>query len=498
MSGTGSAIVRSSRPHAGHTLVAGVDCSTQATKVVVVDVDAGEVAGFGYAPHSVLGEDGARETDPRVWWEALRAAIAQTELAGRLDAISIAGQQHGLVVLGADQQPLRPAILWNDVRCAQDASALVDALGAEQWAQQIGVVPVASLTISSWAWLRRVEPEVARATDAVRLPHDYLTERLCGEAVTDRGDASGTGWWSVTRERYDETALRLPGVQLRSDLLPRVLGPAQAAGSVRPRAAAELGLRTGTLVGPGTGDNMAAALALAAAPGMAVMSLGTSGTVYCVSRTPISDQTGVVAGFADATGRFLPLACTLNATTVVDRVAGWLRLEREAVQAGGEVVVLPFLDGERTPNLPRAAGTITGLRHTTTPGQILRASYEGVIATLLAALDDVSAATGELDPQAPIILVGGGARGAIWRETVSRLSGRPVEVPDEQELVALGAAVQAAAVFAGEDPGAVAERWKLREGTVIEPGERDEQTLARFRRALAVSVRLNQEAEVDQ
>jgi xylulokinase len=232
---------------------------------------------------------------------------------------------------------------------------------------------------------------------------------------------------------------------------------------------------------------------------MAVMSLGTSGTVYCVSRTPISDQTGVVAGFADATGRFLPLACTLNATTVVDRVAGWLRLEREAVQAGGEVVVLPFLDGERTPNLPRAAGTITGLRHTTTPGQILRASYEGVIATLLAALDDVSAATGELDPQAPIILVGGGARGAIWRETVSRLSGRPVEVPDEQELVALGAAVQAAAVFAGEDPGAVAERWKLREGTVIEPGERDEQTLARFRRALAVSVRLNQEAvEVDQ
>jgi xylulokinase len=481
----------------GRTLVAGVDCSTQATKVLVVDLADGEVVAHGYAPHSVLGDGGARETDPRNWWDALRAAIAQTRLAGRLEAISIAGQQHGLVVLGADQQPLRPAILWNDVRCADDAKALVEELGAAQWAQRIGVVPVASLTISSWAWLRRVEPEIALATDAVRLPHDYLTERLCGEAVTDRGDASGTGWWSVTRERYDETVLQLPGVKLSPERLPRVLGPAEPAGHVRPRAAAELGLRVGTPVGPGTGDNMGAALALAAAPGSAVMSLGTSGTVYCVSQAPTSDETGIVAGFADATGRFLPLACTLNATLVVDRVAGWLGLDREAVQAGGEVVVLPFLDGERTPNLPRAAGTIAGLRHSTTPGQILRASYEGVVATLLNALDHLGAASGELDSQAPIMLVGGGARGAVWRETVSRLSGRTVEIPDAQELVALGAAVQAAAVLGGEDPAAVAGRWKLRAGTVIECRERDEQALARFRGALAATSRLN-EGEVDQ
>lgn len=464
--------------------------------MLVVDAADGAVVGYGVSPHEVHGHGGARETDPRTWWGALRAALAQTGLAGQVEAVSIAGQQHGLVVLGVDGEPLRPAILWNDVRAATDADALVNELGAVEWARRIGVVPVASLTISSWAWLRRVEPEVASATAAVRLPHDYLTERLCGEAVTDRGDASGTGWWSAVRERYDEAILQMPLVQLPAGLLPRVLGPVELAGTVQPGPATELGLRPGTPVGPGTGDNMGAALALAARPGAAVMSLGTSGTVYCVAETPASDPTGMVAGFADATGRFLPLACTLNATMVVDRVAGWLRVDREATEPGGEVVMLPFLDGERTPNLPHAAGTVTGLRHSTTPGQILRASYEGVIATLLAALDRVGAVTGGLADDAPVVLIGGGARGAVWRETVSQLSGRRVEVPDAEELVALGAAVQAAAVLAGEDPVAVAERWNLRAGTVIERRQQDEQTLERYRPVLAAASQLN-EGKVD-
>jgi xylulokinase len=414
-----------------------------------------------------------------------------------VSGVSIAAQQHGLVVLGADGRPLRPAILWNDVRGADDARALVEELGAAEWARRIGVVPVASLTISSWAWLRRVEPESARATHAVRLPHDYLTERLCGEAVTDRGDASGTGWWSVTRGCYDEDILELPRVRLNPEHLPRVLGSAEAAGTVRPRAAAELGLRAGTLVGPGTGDNMSAALALGARPGSPVMSLGTSGTVYCVADAPVNDATGVVNGFADATGRFLPLACTLNATLIIDRVAGWLGIDREAAQAGGEVVVLPFLDGERTPNLPRAAGTVTGLRHATTPRQILGAAYEGVVAALLEALAQIGTVTGALSSHAPIILIGGGARGPVWRETVSRLSGRALEIPDAQELVALGGAVQAAAVLAGEDPCDVAARWNVRAGTVIEGGQRDDQALERFRTVLAATSQLN-EGTVDQ
>jgi xylulokinase len=474
-----------SRP--GQSLVAGVDCSTQATKVLVVDAADGTIVGQGQAAHQVHGIGGARETDPRLWWDALRAALAQTGLGQRIESISIAGQQHGLVALGGDGEPVRPAILWNDVRAAEDAVSLVEELGPEEWAHRIGVVPVASLTISSWAWLRRMEPEVVRSTRAVRLPHDYLTERLCGDGVTDRGDASGTGWWSVTHERYDETILGLPQVRLERERLPRVLGPAEAAGTVRPGVAAELGLRAGALVGPGTGDNMGAALALATAPGWPVMSLGTSGTVYCVTEAAASDETGVVAGFADATGRFLPLAATLNATLAVDRMADWLGIDREATETGGEVVVLPFLDGERTPNLPNAAGTVTGLRHATTPGQILRAAYEGVVIALLIALE----AIGTVAPDAPITLIGGGARGAAWRETVARMSGRRVEIPDARELVALGAAVQAAAVLGGKDPTDIAAEWNVRAGTVIEPRQRDERALERFRRVLAATSELN-------
>jgi xylulokinase len=168
------------------TLVAGVDCSTQSTKVVVLDAETGETVGRGQAPHSVTGSGGARETHPDVWWEAFRIALGQTGLAGQIAAISVAGQQHGLVCLDASGRPLRPAMLWNDTRSAADAVRLVESLGgATSWANRIGVVPVASFTASKWAWLRRRERDVASRTAAIRLPHDYLTERLAGEGVED-------------------------------------------------------------------------------------------------------------------------------------------------------------------------------------------------------------------------------------------------------------------------------------------------------------------------
>jgi xylulokinase len=477
----------------GRILVAGVDCSTQATKVLIVDADGGEVLASGRAPHTVSGAEGARETDPEQWWQALGLALAQTGRAGDVKAISIAAQQHGLVVLDAPAgRPLRPAILWNDTRAAADAQALIEDLGgARRWADLVGVVPVAALTVCSWAWLRRAEPHSARGAGALRLPHDFLTERLCGAAVTDRGDASGTGWWSAAVERYVPEVLDLERVALDPRLLPAVLGPTEPAGCVGERCASALGLRRGTIVGAGTGDNMAAALALALAPGQPVISLGSSGTVYCLSPDPVSDPSGVVAGFADASGRHLPLACTLNATLAVERVASWLGIDREAVEPGGEVVVLPFLDGERTPNLPGAAATITGLRHATTPGQILRATYEGVIATLLGALEALEGHLGERS-QAPIVLIGGGARGAAWREVLTRLSGRAIEVPALGELAAYGAAVQAAAVLGGERPQDVAARWPGRTGALLAPAQADERALQRFRRTLAATMRLNE------
>lgn len=451
------------------SLVAGVDCSTQATKVLVVDADTGRVVTSGRAEHEVTGTGGARETHPDVWWTALREALAATGRAGDVAAIAVAGQQHGLVVLDAAARPLRPAMLWNDTRAAPDAEGLREALGAERWAEQVGLVPVASFTVSKWAWLRRVEPAVAAAAVAVRLPHDVLTSWMVGEGVTDRGDASGTGWWSPRTGTYVDEVLGLPAVDLDPDLLPRVLAATEPAGTLRPDVATELGLRPDVVVGPGTGDNMGAGLGLGLGPGTPVVSLGTSGTAYAASTRWAADPTGAVAGFADAADGFLPLAATLNCTVAVDRMATLLGIDRDAVADDTPCVVLPYLDGERTPDLPHAAGTIAGLRHGTTPQQVLRAAYEGAAASLLDVVDTIDAHSSGIDADAPLVLIGGGARGSAWREVVRGLSGRALQVPVQDELVALGAAVQAAAVLTGQGLRTVAEQWDTRRGRAVDP-----------------------------
>ncbi|WP_260609999.1 xylulokinase, partial [Streptomyces sp. WAC06614] len=457
-------------------VVLGVDSSTQSTKAVFVDAFTGEVLATGRAPHVVQGVGGARETDPEVWWEALRTAVTAglDALAGRgagpgaVAGLAVAGQQHGLVTLDRDGRALRPALLWNDTRSAPQAVELVDALGGPAaWSDRTGSVPVASFTAAKWLWLRRNDPGTASACAAVRLPHDFLTERLCGQAVTDPGDASGTGWYDTGRGAYDPELLELLG--LSPALLPAVAPTAGfRAGSLTPAAAAVLGLPAGIAVAAGTGDNMAAAVGLGLGrSGLLdhpVLSLGTSGTAFAVTADrPRTRGLPQVAGFASADGGFLPLACTLNCTLAVDKMSALLGLDRDDTAPGGEAVLLPYLDGERTPDLPAASGLLTGLRHTTTRQQLLGAAYEGAVVTLLRALDDVLRACG-LDPAdprtaaLPLRLVGGGAAGRTWRDTVRRLSGRPLVVPARTEHVALGAAALAAGAT-GEDPVAVVRAW---------------------------------------
>lgn len=448
----------------------------------MVDVESGEIVGSGRAEHSVSGRDGARETDPEEWWNALAAALDQTGCKEEIAAISVGAQQHGLVVIDKDGRPLRRAILWNDVRSAPDSLAIIEALGGPaRTAELIGSLPLAAFTVTSWAWLRRMEPEIVKRVAGVRLPHDWLTERLTGNAVTDRGDVSGTGWWSTATEAYAPEVLDNALVQLAQESLPRVLKPAEAAGKLRAEAAQQLGLSSDVTVGPGTGDNPAAALAIGLRMGEPAMSLGTSGTVYTKSSRRSADLSGVVVGMADATGQFLPLACTLNCTLAVDRVAAWMSLDREDVAASARAVVLPYLDGERTPNLPDSAGSIVGLRHDTSPREILLAAYEGAAWSLIEAMAALEVNSGRLDPEAPIILIGGGAQGAAWQRTVRRLSGRAVIVPEAKELVALGAAIQAAVVFTGESFDAFVERWNTRAGLVLEPMERDVARLEQIR-----------------
>ncbi|MBX3030791.1 MAG: xylulokinase [Chloroflexi bacterium] len=462
-------------------LVAGVDSSTQSTTVVIVDASTGARVASGRASHVVTGTDGARETDPETWWAALAEALAATGHARDITAISVGAQQHGLVVLDGSGRPLRPAVLWNDTRSGPQTERLIETLGRETWATRIGTVPVPSITITRWMWLRDTEPALAQATRAIRLPHDFLTERLCGRGVTDRGDASGTGWWSTATGAYDEGVLALPGVELDVSMLPEVLGPAEVAGRVTPAAAEALGIPAGIPVGPGSGDNAAAALGLGLRPGTPIVSLGTSGVATAVSERRAVDPSGIIAGFADATGRYLPLTATLNCTLAVDRVAAWLGLDRDAVAPSDGVVVLPWFDGERTPSLPDAEAVFLGLRHTTGPGAILAAAYEGAVLGLLDALDAIGACADPLDPDAPVVLVGGGARGGTWQETVRRLSGRAVRVPADPDLVARGAAVQAAAVLAGVGPMEVHQGWPEPEGTTLEPMPVDQPVLDRMR-----------------
>lgn len=477
-----------------NAVVIGVDSSTQSTKAVFTDAATGRLLAVGRAPHRVTGEGGARESDPAIWWSALRDAVAEglTALraagadASAVTGIAVAGQQHGLVVLDGAGVPLRPALLWNDTRSAPQAAALTEALGgAGAWTARTGSVPVASMTASKWQWLREHDPAAAKAAAAVRLPHDFLTERLCGVAATDPGDASGTCWYSTATGAYDPELLDLIG--LDPSLLPAV-APAGGTrvGSLTAAAAAELGLPAGIAVAAGTGDNMAAAVGLglggAGLLDHPVLSLGTSGTVFAATRSrPASPA---LAGFAAADGTYLPLACTLNCTLAVDKVAALLGLEREAARPGGELVLLPYLDGERTPDLPGASGLLTGLRHATTGQQILGAAYEGAVVTVLRALDEVTRACGE-DPAAPgaadrpLRLVGGGAQGRYWVETVRRLSGRPLIVPESTELVALGAAALAASAASGDDAVAVATEWGTGSGRALDAVERDTETWER-------------------
>ena len=468
-------------------VVIGIDSSTQSTKALAVDVETGAVLGEGRAGHTVSGGPG-RESDPREWWRALGTAVAGTGYGDRAAAVSVGGQQHGLVTLDAAGQPVRPALLWNDVRSAPQAADLVAELGRETWARRAGSVPGAAFTVAKWAWLRANEPEAAARTAAVRLPHDYLTERLTGVAATDRGDASGTGWW--TPEGYDHELLARLG--LDPAMLPEVVEPGKAAGYVTTgHADTGLPLRAGIPVAAGTGDNMAAALGLGLTAGRPVLSLGTSGTVYAVTRGRPADPSGTVCGFADALAGWLPLACTLNCTLAVDRVAALLGREREAVEPGGTAVVLPYFDGERTPDLPYAAGLMQGLRHDTTAGQLLQAAYDGAAYSLLAALEQVLAAGGErADGGEELLLIGGGAQGRAWQETVRRLSGRAVRIPAARELVALGAAAQAAALLTGEPADEVARRWGTAEGPLLEPVTRDDEALRRIADTLQRSDRL--------
>jgi xylulokinase len=425
------------------SLVAGIDSSTQSCKVLVCDAGTGEVVREGRAVHPQ-----GTEIAPAAWEAAAREAIAA---AGGLDgvgAVAVGAQQHGMVCLDQTGQTVRPALLWNDVRSADAALALVDELGgARAWAEAVGVVPLAAITVAKLRWLADNEPHHADRTAAVCLPHDWLTWRLRDETdiawlTTDRSDASGTGYYdAATGEyRFDLLELALRG---RRPKVPAVLGPSQ------PLAG------DGPAFGAGLGDNAAAALGLGAEEGDVIVSIGTSGVVAAVSAQPVRDDSGAVAGFADGTGRYLPLVCTLNGARVLDAAAAMLRVDHDelsrlalsAPPGSSGLVLVPYLEGERTPNRPNASGALHGLRvSNASPDNLARAAVEGLLCSLA---EGVAHLTAHGVAARRILLVGGGARSAALLQIAPTVFGIPVLAPAPAEYVALGAARQAAWALSG-------------------------------------------------
>jgi xylulokinase len=451
-------------------LIAGVDSSTQSCKVVIREPADGAVVRSGRAPHP----DGT-EVAPAAWWAALQAAVADAGGLDDVEAIAVGGQQHGMVVLDAAGHVIRPALLWNDTRSSEAAAVLVQEVGATEFARRTGSVPVASFTLTKLRWLRDNEPDNARRVAAVALPHDWLTWRLRGYGpegesplgpdldalVTDRSDASGTAYFNGGSGEYDMELLER-GLGRGDVTLPRVLGPDEAAGRSVATGQRAGGVPDGILVGAGCGDNAGAALGLGAGPGDVVISIGTSGTVFAVAEQQSADATGAVAGFADAAGGFLPLIATLNAARVLVATAKLLGVELDqfdqlalAAQPGsGGVVLVPYFEGERTPNLPHARASLHGLTlASSTRENIARAACEGMLSGLGAGLDAVRAVGVRARR---LLLIGGAAQSRAVQAVAAQVFDAPVVVPAPGEYVAAGAALQAAWVLSGERP-----RWEV-------------------------------------
>lgn len=439
------------------TLVAGIDSSTQSCKVSVRDLATGEQVREGKAPHPP-------ETivDPEAWWDALLLAVQRAGGLEDVGAISVSGQQHTPVFLDTTGTPVTDSPLWNDTGSHPHMVALNTELGRDEWIRRTGLPITLSDTVTKLRWLRDTNPDAARRTEAVAVVHDWVTWRLMGYGpgtggvdalITDRSEASGTAYWSPETGEYCRDLFE--HAFGKSALLPRVLGPLEMAGLTGRGIP---GVPAGIPVGVGSGDNAAASLALALDEGEAVLSLGTSGVVYMRSATPVHDYAGYVCNYADAAGEHLPLVATLNAARNFDAGASLLgcsydelaTLALQAPPGADGLTLLPFFEGERTPDLPAARGTLHGASLANfSRRNFARAVIEGTLASQVAMLDAL--ADCGLQP-GRLVLIGGAAKSSAVQRILTQMVEIPVVVPVLDEYVTKGAAMQAAAALSGAFP----------------------------------------------
>ena len=469
-------------------LVAGVDTSTQSCKVRVTEARTGRLVRFGKAPHPA-----GTSVDPMAWWKAFQEASAQAGGLDDVSALSVGGQQHGMVLLDRQGRVIRDALLWNDTRSAPDADDLIIRLaksetdgpnkdpdsdqglamqGKQAWVRAVGSSPVASLTITKVAWVSRMEPDHAKAIAAICLPHDWLSWVIAGhgpaadpgaepgleDLFTDRSDASGTGYYDPAADSYrrDLLAMALPAGMAERVILPKVLDPHQVGAKADPRIAGR-DVPGGCIIAPGGGDNAMTALGLAMQVGDVSISLGTSGVAAAVSPVPAYDMSASVTGFADATGHWLPLACTINASRILDAglaalgtdYDGLANLAEKSSPGAEGITLIPYFDGERTPNRPDAHARLEGLTlANTTRTNLARAFVEGLLCSQRDCLELLKRLGTTVSK---ILLVGGGAKSPAVRAYAPGILGMDVQLPRPDEYVAIGAARQAAWTLTGEE-----------------------------------------------
>lgn len=420
--------------------VLGIDSSTQSCKALLVNAETGEVVDERRASHP-----GGTEVDPAAWVKALHEVTE--DLLPRADAVAIAGQQHGMVLLDENNEVVCDALLWNDTRSAPEAEELTAFLGGpERAADLIGSVPLAAYTATKLLWVRKNEPGVASQAVKVALPHDFLTLQLNtqNQLFTDHGEASGTAYYN-TQKRQWEPAVAAWAIG-HSIELPQLASPSQVIGKTA----------SGALIAPGTGDNIGAALGLNLQDGDAVISMGTSAVAMMLSDVAATDSKNNVSGFADATGKYLPLACTLNGAPVMDFAAATLGVDHDelaqmvlaAKPGAAGAVFLPYLTGERTPNLPEATAHLGNVGAGFSRELMARAMVEGLACSVREGLEKIVAQRGS-EPDR-IILIGGGAKSVAFREVLAQVLGMDIYVPEPAEFVALGAARQAAWALSDE------------------------------------------------
>ena len=439
------------------TLVIGIDSGTQSTKALVVNAQTGEVLAAASESYDLIGglPPGAKEQNPADWIAAVTKSIQRAmkeanASASEVKAIGVSGQQHGFVPLDAEGQVIRPAKLWCDTATAEECEAITRELGGLDGAiSELGNAVLPGYTAGKILWLKRHEPENFKRLKTILLPHDYINYWLTGNAVMEYGDASGTALLNVRTRTWSRKTLAAIDPDLEAKL-PKLISSDQPAGVLSDKAARILGLEAGTLVSAGGGDNMMGAIGTGnTTEGAITASFGTSGTIYACAEKPIVDPQGEIAAFCDSTNRWLPLLCTMNVTVATGMVSDFMKWDvaklnqaASAAPAGSEgVLLVPYLEGERTPNVPDGTGVFFGINtKTLKESNLARAAMEGVTLGMNYGLRRLA----ELGVQpTQIRATGGGAKSALWRQIMADIFNAEVVTLKVSEGAAYGAALQA-------------------------------------------------------